>query len=292
MTAALRAPSILAAGESLLRPVREETPAGRPSLSRPEALSVPVPAGLSTTVETRLGGIFYLINLALFLDLYGDFTMPARLGLALSPWDFLTLLGERLVGPALRRDPVWTLLAALAGREAGAAPGADFVPPAAWRVPPDWLRPFAPGRIWQWAAQDGRLCVTHPARFTILDLPLAGRDPRRLARRETRAYAPSTAFRLRRGSGPPRLPGSDWERWLTHLSAYVRARLVRALGPTGRAGPGRLLCHQRARVVTTDTHLDVIFRLDELAIAVRLAGLDRNPGWVPAAGRYITFYFE
>ena len=292
MPAAPTAPASLADGEALPQPVGEEAPAGPPSLSRPAALFIPVPAGLSTTIETRLGGVFYLLNVALFLNLYGDFTMPARPGIALSPWDFLALLGKQLAGGGRRTDPLWNLLATLAGRETAAAPGADFAPPAAWRVPVAWLLPFAPGRIWHWVAQEGRLRVSHPAHFTILDVPLAGGDPRRQVRRETAAYAAATTVRLRHGAGPPRPVAPAGERWLAHLSGYVRARLRRALGPARPAGPGRLLCRHTARVVVTSTHLDVILRLAELPIAIRLAGLDRNPGWVPAAGRYITFHFE
>ena len=32
--------------------------------------------------------------------------------------------------------------------------------------------------------------------------------------------------------------------------------------------------------------------LDQIDIAVRLAGLDANPGWVPALGRVVTFSFD
>jgi len=38
--------------------------------------------------------------------------------------------------------------------------------------------------------------------------------------------------------------------------------------------------------------VDVIFALADLPIEVRLGGLDRNPGWVPAAGRVITFHYD
>ena len=33
------------------------------------------------------------------------------------------------------------------------------------------------------------------------------------------------------------------------------------------------------------------FGLRELPIEVRLSGLDRDPGWVPAAGRFVAFHF-
>jgi hypothetical protein len=42
----------------------------------------------------------------------------------------------------------------------------------------------------------------------------------------------------------------------------------------------------------TPTRVDVLMKLNELPIAIRLAGLDRDPGWVPAAGRFVAFRFE
>jgi hypothetical protein len=32
--------------------------------------------------------------------------------------------------------------------------------------------------------------------------------------------------------------------------------------------------------------------MDQVDIAVRLAGLDANPGWVPSLGRVVTFYYD
>jgi hypothetical protein len=47
-----------------------------------------------------------------------------------------------------------------------------------------------------------------------------------------------------------------------------------------------------ARVSVTTTHLDVVMALSDLPVEVRLAGLDRDPGWVPAAGRSVAFHFD
>jgi hypothetical protein len=55
---------------------------------------------------------------------------------------------------------------------------------------------------------------------------------------------------------------------------------------------GGALCARPARVYLTESHLDVSFSLTDLPVAVRLSGLDRDPGWVPAAGRYVTFRYE
>ena len=95
------------------------------------------------TIETELGGIFYLLNLGLALGLYGDFTTPAEPGIALPIWDFLALLGRDLLNDAPADDPVWPLLAALAGRDEGDAPDHAFEPTDHWRLPAEWLAPFA-----------------------------------------------------------------------------------------------------------------------------------------------------
>ena len=142
--------------------------------------------------------------------MYGDFANPGRPGIELSIWDFIALLAENLLGPELRDEPVWSLLARLAGRRDREAPGRGL-----------------PGR-------------------------------RRLKRR---------------------LP-------------FLRSRLRRALGVATDVEVGSLLLRRAARVCVTPTRLDVSFSLAELPIEVRRSGLDRDPGWVPAAGRTIRFHFD
>jgi len=161
-------------------------------------------------IDTQFGGVFLLINLALFLELYGDFANPGRPGIELSIWDFIALVAENLLGPELRDEPVWSLLARLAGRNDG-------------------------------------------------EEPARGLPGRRLLKR--------------------RLPS-------------LRSRLRRALGVATDREVGSLLLRRAARVCVTPTRLDVSFALAELPIEVRLSGLDRDPGWVPAAGRTIRFHFD
>jgi hypothetical protein len=260
-------------------------------------------------VETAFGGLFYLVNVGLSLGLYGDFTQPLRRGIDLPIWDFLALVGERLAGPRLRRDPIWPLLGRLAGRQPDVGPGRGFRPSPTWRLPADWLGPFPEAAVWRWSAEAGRLRVLHPAGFLLLDLPLApaghGAQLRRAVRRYGRGNrSVRTGGEGRRVSEPPRLrparrplpgPPPDASRlgsWLAWLLPYLRVRLRRALGlADARRLPGVLLRH-RARVVLTPTELEVVLSLGNLPIEIRLAGLDRDPGWVPAAGRALAFRFE
>lgn len=259
------------------------------------ARPVPDVTALRTaSVETNVGGVFYLVNLALFLGLYGDFTVPAAPGLALDPWDFLALAGGRLTGTRHADDPVWPLLARLAGREEFEPPGKLYVPSDVWRVPAAWLGPFPERASLRWSASEGRLRVRHPGGFLLLDLPLRRREPEALLARELKAYAARLSFNLRRA--PARacdVQGANRrERWLTRLLSYMRARLRRAFGLGRTRDVGKFLCERHARVVVSATRVDVLFSLAELPIELRLSGVDRDPGWVPAAGRQIAFHYE
>jgi hypothetical protein len=165
------------------------------------------PSLVESDVRTEFGGVFYLVNLGIYLGLYGDFTTPLEPGIELNIWDFVALLGRELVGERLEADPVWTLLRQLSGRD-----------------------------------ED-----------KDLDNDAA---------------------------------------WLEQLMPSIRVRLQQALGLSDTDDPGPLLCEQQAHVSVTPAHVDVFIALADLPIAIRLAGLDRDPGWVPAAGRFINFHFE
>lgn len=156
-------------------------------------------------VETNFAGVFYLVNLGIYLGLYGDFTMPAQPGIELNIWDFVALVSRDLIGDEIENDPVWLLLADLAGRE-------------------DELQ--------------------------------------------------------------------NMETWLTELMPSIRQRLRAALGLDETIEPGPMLVAHSGRVRVTPTHIDVFMLLADLPIAIRFAGLDRDPGWVPAAGRFIAFHFD
>ena len=56
--------------------------------------------------------------------------------------------------------------------------------------------------------------------------------------------------------------------------------------------PPRFLIARAGRVTITPVHLDVWFSLASHPIEIRRAGLDRDPGWMPAAGRHVAFHFD
>ena len=185
----------------------------------------------------------------------------------------------------------------MAGRVEEEAPGIGFEPPAEWRVPCQWLASFSKGGVCEWSAGAGRLRVRHPGGFLLLDAPLGSLDEaRERVLHEMEAYRVCANSELRQDSSPALTEAAcerdAMARWLGWLMPYVCARLRRALGLGADEAVAPLLCEHAARVRVSATHLDVFFSLPELPIEIRLAGIDRDPGWVPAAGRYIAFHYE
>jgi hypothetical protein len=155
-------------------------------------------------------------------------------GIELPIWDFIALLGQRLLGEDIKQDPIWSLLAQLAERDVRDAPGKDFTAPDEWHIPDEWLE---------------------------VELEQPG---------------------IR----------EDLHQWLNWLMPHIYARLQRALNLDSKEQVAPMLCVHAAHISVTATHLDIFLSLDTLPIEIRLAGLDRNPGWVPAAVRFITFHFS
>ena len=263
-----------------------------PALAIAESAAAPVAS--VGTIETRLGGVFFLLDVALYLGLYGDFSRPQEPGIGLDPWDFLTLLSGALgLRDELAADPLGELLRDLAGRPPGSRPGATWRPDADWRMPPEWLGPFAgiPGP-WRWSGARRRLRIDHPAGFPVVDLVAAGRSTAARARRAL--PADSTSRALRRAALPtlPQAGHREIDRWIARLGVYAGARLRLALGLADAADLATPLLRLPARVTATVTEVDVEFELGQLPIEVRIAGLDRDPGWIPAARRTILFHFR
>ncbi len=174
-------------------------------------------------VDTQYGGVFFLCNAALALNLYADFTRPLDRGLELTLWDFLALAAVDLGEPMVRHDPLWSLLAELAGRAPGQRPGSDFTPPNEWRMPTDWLLPFAEDADdWTWETDAARLVVRHPVGFVVLDLMRADMEAEEQLRVELACYSVDSirpAAHCRRG---PVTPLARWRSWVMSRSEERR----------------------------------------------------------------------
>lgn len=97
-------------------------------------------------------------------------------------------------------------------------------------------------------------------------------------------WAPPSTPRLRADGDPLQL-------WLTGFVRWLRPALSEALGWPLRDVARRLLS-ARSRVWVTPGAIVCVFPLCAHPVETRLAGLDREPGFLPSAGRRLSFVFE
>jgi hypothetical protein len=239
------------------------TPIATPS-SLPATEIQPWEAALPERIHTDCGGLFYLLNLAIYLGIYNDFTQPANPGWELSPWDLLSLLGQRWLGDERQ-----------------------FIAEACFRQHQQKTqnRPtpidFEPAK----AGFEGFV-----AAISIAETQKLTNDPLwpLLARLAGRAedtppgegFTPPVGWQLDGES-----PGPEWLAW---LSEKMLARWELALG-SPKIAPYLM---QPAMIQIAASRLDVTFSLDQHPIELRLAGLDRDPGWLPAAGMAVYYHYE
>jgi hypothetical protein len=177
---------------------------------QPEAQLVEQAAEQATPAATQAfdtiyGGVFFLLNVAIALEYYGDFTSPLASVPELGIWDFVTQMGHRFSAQQLQADPLWRCLATLSGRE-------------------------------------DRFEMTESAK-----------------------------------------------QWLDHAESQVRELLIDHLD---RDDAPEFLCRIPGHVVCTHTHVDAFYSMETHPIEIRIACLDRDPGWIPSAGRYVAFHFD
>lgn len=86
--------------------------------------------------------------------------------------------------------------------------------------------------------------------------------------------------------------GKSLDAWLDETESAVAARLAAAFGKRSREEWATLIFAHTATVRTSRTRVDVTFALNDHPIELRLAGLDRDPGWLPAGGRILAFHYD
>jgi hypothetical protein len=223
-------------------------------------VAAPTHPNISVAVESAHAGLFFLLNIFLALGLYGDFTDPARRIRGLSPFELLVLLGRKWIGPAFDADPLAPTLRQLAGLGPRERIGRNFEAPA-WQIPADWLAPWpaGPARVVRGAFGTSHW---HAAGFPIED---QWREPR-----------PEAWMR---------------RRWVACLARYLGARIARALGSDDPASAVAMLTDRAGSIRIDADHVEIAFSLDMHPLEIRLAGIDRDPGRIPAAGHSIGFRF-
>uniref|UniRef100_UPI00197C2A06 hypothetical protein n=1 Tax=Piscinibacter defluvii TaxID=1796922 RepID=UPI00197C2A06 len=249
----------------------QRAPVHPPHAARTAAAAVPLArtAAPAVALDTRFGGLFFLLNVATALGLYGDFTQPQHRGLPCSPWHWLQRAGRASLGRRFRADPLDAWLHAQSG------PAPPLPRPAAWAADASQRAAFA---------ADTRPChllvdaagqrLLHPAGFVLAwQAGAAALD----------APPGTLVHRRRRGTTPPDLWTLTWP--------LVRTRLGAALGLPPRAALA-LALELPARLRAGAGRVELQFALAGLPLALRFAGLDRDPGWLPAAGSDIRFRFD
>jgi hypothetical protein len=257
-------------------------------------------------VETALGGVLFLVNMMCALDLPECFEDEWRLASSVGAWGVLEALGRALLAgdAANDDDPIWSALAALSGRGAGARLGAglprrrNYFLPAQWaaQVSVDGDKPAA------WAARGGKLRLWSRAGYVLSETSRDASPAVVQASSEAQRWGLREALpRERFGSAPlAALSGTSntgidhaLRRWLSLAVPFIRLRLIRALGsdPAVESLQEALFAHA-GRLYVTATHVDLVMGLETVSLPVRLAGLDRSPGWLGEFGRAILFHFE
>ncbi|HVE58872.1 MAG TPA: hypothetical protein VNB22_18710 [Pyrinomonadaceae bacterium] len=240
------------------------------------------------SIHTRFGGVFYLLNLGLYLQLYRDFTESLETEIELNIWDFIALLSLEFLGGQIKTDAVWDFLKTMAERENDDEFGLEFDQFQAWRMPPEWLETFPKDQKWLVGKKGKRLVVRHSAGFNVVDVLLRG-DAQTAVKNELEIYQKyfsETAKAERKDFSQMKSKS-----WLKNLFEYLEKRLFQALNLQTSEDLNALLFKRSAMISVSETHLDITFGLADLPIEVRLAGIDRDPGWIPAAGKFVYFHF-
>lgn len=256
---------------------------------------------LADGVPTQIGGLLYLINVMLHLDLPNSFEPTWRLASQVGPWGALDMLGRGLLAETQHRyrdDAIWAALAMLDGREPPEPPGHRHFRGRAlpFRLPPNWLSLLPPAASLHWAAQAGRLRTWTDSGILLTETARTHGAPNRQALDELRPYhleaIPTLApIPTVPPLGGPLLTGCLPEliRWTALVLPFLRGYLSTALGTN--ADPLSDLLQAPGTLYVTSSHVDLVLDLNAISLPVRMAGLDRNPGWLAQFGRVIYFHF-
>jgi len=257
--------------------------------------------------RTEIGGILFLIPLLQHLRLFATARRPFAVMHELSAWAWLELIGRMLLGETFgeaAHDPIWSMLAALDGRQIGEPCGTAFCGKTEYVMPNEWLVPVSQfEEHWTWHLDKTRLRVLHPAGFMAADLMIspesltarlqALQEDWRLDAASLRHAADQDLAAIEAIQSQIRTGKAALDRWLQFLLPYLRWRLVTALKLENLDGEtiSRQLLFRRGELFVTRTHIDLVMSIDDATLNVRVAGLDCNPGWVSALSRVVTFHY-
>jgi len=231
------------------------------------------------------------------------------LGLArqLSPWVLLELISRALLkncDKEIQDDPIWCLLAELDDRSDDQPPGSSFAGNNEFRLPRNWFNTVhINNETFRWSAAQSRLRLWSANGYMLSDIARTGCPADQQSNKELQRYLGKKGKALLAKSAHARAPiecysfvngpgiSADLERWLAYVMPFIKRRLELALG-TEADDILKNVLQCRGKVYLTSTHVDFVTHLENISLAVRRAGLDSDPGWLPEIGRVVLFHFE
>lgn len=261
-------------------------------------------------ITTRLGGVWYLINLLDDLDLpdcYRTYCDPVA---DVGRWALLEAIARALLGRRLAQyedDDTWSLLAVMDDRAPQTAIGAGMGSSDTYRLPPEWFRLLHdPGQRFVWAVFRKRLRLWSDNGFLLVEMSWKATDGVARVLSLLRAYLPGASsdalIQGRYGKAPlagyKRLTAQGIARHLAHwlvrsipaIRSIIGIKLDRPASTAKALALNLFDCP--GRLYLSSTHIDFVTDINNTSLPIRKAGLDRNPGWRPEWGRVVKFHFE
>ena len=254
-------------------------------------------------ITTGLGGILYLLNLTGWLELSTWLENKLNLSTKISPWGLLEIIAEKLLGKNkvdYKKDAIWDLLRVLDGRECKRI---DVGTMKEYRLPEKWFNAvYSKGESFCWFSDKARLCVWAASGYVIVDVARNKKSDYMQAKNILASYSYEHAqdkhksmlvqgekfiFVPEKKMATEILPGQ----WLDYLMSYISHRLRLACGSEADdLFLSILKC--RGHIHVTSCHIDFIAPLENISLSARLAGLDRDPGWIAEVARVVLFHFD
>lgn len=259
-----------------------------------------------TFIDTRLGGIIFLINLIHQLGLPGCFDKRWQLEQQLSPWALVDLFARALLGKqfaSFYADPLWRVLAKLDGRRTKLQIAKNFCGQTDYRIPHSWFAWLQDDQIY-WAKSRNNIRIW-TSTCVLVDAAYNG-DALAGCIKEMHAYIPEF--------NPASLHQATYRRAPLERRAHIQAnginaelaRLLALMMPfvftflrqqlstpvASKKELVRALLHLDARIYLSSSHIDLVTEIDNTRFALRCAGLDQDPGWLPDYGRVVLIHFS
>lgn len=242
--------------------------------------------------HTALGGVLFLIHALAWLDL------PGLHGEYVGGWAWLDVFARALLG-AVPDDPIWDALRKLDRREERALIGAGWAP-GEFRLSRRTVQRYLAGG-WRAGLHDRRLLLARGG-VLVLDTSVPDSSDDHTIAAAICEYTEEDSPDWEEGDlpapfvVPPSLrmvAGDGLIGWMARVMPCLIHLLRRGLGDPALSihEIARRVLEQSGYLEITRTHVDLFLPLDSADIALRRAGLDRNPGWLPDYGRIVQFHY-